>query len=91
MNLEVAKGQNLYIDRDFSSLTYRGIKNDQDYSLRKIAGHLWKMEDGTLICQDFTSKSGNIDIDNNRLRIKVSDDEANFELNIVKDRLQIKT
>ena len=91
LNLEVAEGQHLYIDRDFSSLMYRGIKNDQDYSRRKIAGHLWKMENGTLICQDCTSINGNIDIDNDRLRIKVSDDEADFELSIDEDGLQIKT
>ena len=91
LTLEIVEGQYLYIDRDFSSLMYRGIKNDQDYSRRKIAGHLWKMENGTLICQDCTSISGNIDIDNNRLRIKVSDDEADFELSIDEDGLQIKT
>ena len=44
-----------------------------------------------LICQDCTSINGNIDIDNNRLRIKVSDDEADFELSIDEDGLQIKT
>ena len=91
LNLEVAEGQHLYIDRDFSSLMHRGIKNDQDYSRRKIAGHLWKMENGTIICQDCTSISGNIDIDNDRLRIKVSDYEADFELSIDEDGLQIKT
>ena len=91
LNLEVVEGQYLYIDRDFSSLMYRGIKNDQNYSRRKIAGHLWKMENGTLICQDCPTISGNIDIDNDRLRIKVSDDEADFELSIDEDGLQIKT
>lgn len=91
LNLEVVEGQYLYIDRDFSSLMYRGIKNDQNYSRRKIAGHLWKMENGTLICQDCSTISGNIDIDNDRLRIKVSDDEADFELSIDEDGLQIKT
>ena len=91
LNLEVVEGQYLYIDRDFSSLMYRGIKNDQNYSRRKIAGHLWKMENGTLICQDCSTISGNIDIDNDRLRIKVSDDDADFELSIDEDGLQIKT
>jgi len=91
LNLEVVEGQYLYIDRDFSSLMYRGIKNDQNYSRRKIAGHLWKMENGTLICQDCSTISGNINIDNDRLRIKVSDDEADFELSINEDGLQIKT
>ena len=91
LNLEVVEGQYLYIDRDFSSLMYRGIKNDQNYSRRKIAGHLWKMENGTLICQDCSTISGNIDIDNDRFRIKVSDDEADFELSIDEDGLQIKT
>ena len=91
LNLEVVEGQYLYIDRDFSSLMYRGIKNDQNYSRRKIAGHLWKMENGTLICQDCSTISGNIDIDNDRLRIKVSDDEADFELSIDEDGLQVKT
>ena len=91
LNLEVVEGQYLYIDRDFSSLMYREIKNDQNNSRRKIAGHLWKMENGTLICQDCSTISGNIDIDNDRLRIKVSDDEADFELSIDEDGLQIKT
>ena len=91
LNLEVVEGQYLYIDRDFSSLMYRGIKNDQNYSRKKIAGHLWKMENGILICQDCSTISGNIDIDNDRLRIKVSDDEADFELSIDEDGLQIKT
>ena len=91
LNLEVVEGQYLYIDRDFSSLMYRGIKNDQNYSRKKIAGHLWKMENGTLICQDCSTISGNINIDNDRLRIKVSDDEADFELSINEDGLQIKT
>ena len=91
LNLEVVEGQYLYIDRDFSYLMYRGIKNDQNYSRRKIAGHLWKMENSTLICQDCPTISGNIDIDNDRLRIKVSDDEADFELSIDEDGLQIKT
>ena len=91
LNLEIEEGQYLYIDRDFSSLMYRGIKNDQDYSRRKIAGHLWKMENGTLICEDCTSISGNIDIDNDSLRIKVSNDEAEFLLSIDEDGLQIKT
>ena len=40
------------------------------------------MKKGTLICQDCTSISGNIDIDNDSLRIKVSDDKADFELSI---------
>ena len=91
LNLEVVEGQYLYIDRDFSSLMYRGIKNDQNYSRRKIAGHLWKMENGTLICKDCSTISRNIDIDNERLSIKVSDDEADFELSINEDGLQIKT
>lgn len=91
LNLEVVEGQYLHIDRDFSSLMYRGIKNDQNYSRRKITGHLWKMENGTLICQDCSTINGNIDIDNDRLRIKVSDDEADFELSIDEDGLQIKT
>ena len=91
LNLEVVEGQYLYIDRDFSSLMYRGIKNDQNYSRKKIAGHLWKMENSILICQDCSTISGNIDIDNDRLRIKVSDDEADFELSIDEDGLQIKT
>ena len=37
------------------------------------------------------SISGNIDIDKDRLRIKVSEDEADFEISIDEDGLQIKT
>ena len=48
------------------------------------------MENGTLICQDCTSINGNVDIDNDRLRIKVSDYKANFELSIDEDGPQIK-
>lgn len=91
LNLLLTEGQHLYIDRDLNSIMNRGIRNDQKYSRRKIAGHLWKMEDGVLMCQDCTSISGNIDINNEHLSIQVSDDEANFELNIDEDGVQIRT
>jgi hypothetical protein len=38
-----------------------------------------------------TSISGNIDTDKDRLRIKVSEDEADFEISIDEEGLQIKT
>jgi len=49
------------------------------------------MENDTLICQDFTPISSNTNNDNDSLRIKVSDDEADFELSIDKYGFQIKT
>ena len=56
--------------------------------LRVIYGK-WKTV--LLFVKIATSISGNIDIDNDRLRIKVSDDKADFELSIDEDGLQIKT
>lgn len=52
MTLHVPEGKLLYIDTEISSILAHNIKNDQDYYRKRIAGHLWKMEKGVLVCQD---------------------------------------
>ena len=59
--------------------------------VKKLRGTYGKWKTVLLFVKIATSISGNIDIDKDRLRIKVSEDEADFEISIDEDGLQIKT
>ena len=57
------------------------IENDQDYYRKRIAGHLWKMENGSLVCQDCTALEGTVKFDEEEFKINLSDD-TRLEVNI---------
>ncbi len=42
LNLTVSNGQYICIEYEFGPYMQRRIKNDQNYSRKKIAGHLWE-------------------------------------------------
>jgi phage shock protein PspC (stress-responsive transcriptional regulator) len=52
LTLSIPEGQYVLIGQDLSPILNRKIKNDKNYSRRKVAGHLWKMENKILVCQD---------------------------------------
>jgi phage shock protein PspC (stress-responsive transcriptional regulator) len=91
LTLCIPEGQYVFIDRDLSSILNRKIKNDKNYSRRKVAGHLWKMENKILICQDCNSTSGNLSIEEDNLSLKLSDEENNIEININENGVEINT
>lgn len=80
ITLSVPEGKYIYLDTEVASLLAYNIKNDQNYYRKRIAGHLWKMEKGTLVCQDCLPTSG-------KLEIK----ESGFDLNVTnkKTRLEV--
>ena len=58
------------------------IENDQDFYRKRIAGHLWKMENNTLICQDCEHIEGTVRFDDEQFNINIKDDDSTLELNI---------
>jgi phage shock protein PspC (stress-responsive transcriptional regulator) len=91
LTLCIPEGQYVFIDRDLSPILNRKIKNDKNYSRRKVAGHLWKMENKILICQDCNSTSGNLSIEEDNLSLKLSDEENNIEININENGVEINS
>ena len=91
LTLSIPEGQYVFIDRDLSPILNRKIKNDKNYSRRKVAGHLWKMENKILVCQDCNSTSGNLSIEEDNLSLKLSDEENNIEININENGVEINT
>jgi hypothetical protein len=91
LNLSVSNGQYIFIDYEFGPYMQRRIKNDQNYSRKKIAGHLWKMNNGKLICQDCVSDDKKMMNDDDHFQIKVSDNETNFELNISEEGIKFNS
>lgn len=79
INLSVPEGKYIYLDTEVASLLAYNIKNDQNYYRKRIAGHLWKMEKGTLICQDCLPTSG-------KLEIK----ESGFDLNVTNKKTRVE-
>ena len=89
LNLTVSNGQYIYIEYELGPYMQRKIKNNQNYSRKKVAGHLWKMDNGVLICQDCiveNKKTVNVD---EQFKIKVSNEESNFELKISEEGIEI--
>jgi phage shock protein PspC (stress-responsive transcriptional regulator) len=91
LTLSIPEGQYVFIDRDLSPILNRKIKNDKNYSRRKVAGHLWKMENKILVCQDCNSTSGNLNIEEDNLSLKLSDKENNIEIKINENGVEINT
>jgi len=79
ITLSVPEGKYIYLDTEVASLLAYNIKNDQNYYRKRIAGHLWKMEKGTLICQDCLPTSG-------KLEIK----ESGFDLNVTNKKTRVE-
>ena len=90
VNLALPEGKYVYIDSDFGGYLAKKIKNDQDYYRKRIAGHLWKMENGELVCQDCESVKGGLHIDENGLELNISDEDSSLEVTIDDNGLQIK-
>ena len=87
--MTVSNGQYICIEYEFGPFMQRRIKNDQNYSRKKIAGHLWKMDNGVLICQDCIVGNKKTVNDDEQFKIKVSNKESNFELNISEEGIEI--
>lgn len=79
ITLSVPEGKYIYLDTEVASLLAYNIKNDQNYYRKRIAGHLWKMEKGTLVCQDCLPTSG-------KLEIK----ESGFDLNVTNKKTRVE-
>ena len=90
VNLSLPEGKYVYIDSDFGDYLAKKIKNNQEYYRKRIAGHLWKMEDGELVCQDCESVKAGLHIDENGLELNVTDKDASLEVTIDENGLQIK-
>ena len=83
LTLTIPEESYIQLDEDLAELISSKVKNDQDYYRRKIAGHLWKMKNGELICQDCSSnKSSKLFIDDNHFELNINDDENSIRVNI---------
>ena len=90
LNLSVPEGKYLFIDNDLGAFLSHKIKNDQDYYRKRIAGHLWQMQNGELVCQDCDKINGEMHFDEDSLEINLSDDNTVIKVNIDEDGLEIK-
>lgn len=90
LTLKIPDGKYLYIEEEFNRLLAANIDNDQNYYRKRIAGHLWKMDQGKLMCQDCNSTEGNISFDEDEFKLNVEDDDTVFEVNIGEDGLHIR-
>ena len=82
LNLLIPQGQYIYLDQDLGKYMSSQIENDQDFYRKRIAGHLWKMENNTLICQDCEHIEGTVRFDDEQFNINIKDDDSTLELNI---------
>ena len=82
LNLLIPQGQYVYLDQDLGKYLSSQIENDQDFYRKRIAGHLWKMENNTLICQDCEHIEGTVRFDDEQFNINIKDDDSTLELNI---------
>ena len=90
LNLSVPEGKYLFIDNDLGAFLSHKIKNDQDFYRKRIAGHLWQMQNGELVCQDCDKINGEMHFDEDSLEINLSDDNTVIKVNIDEDGLEIK-
>ncbi|MGB1449980.1 MAG: PspC domain-containing protein [Flavobacteriaceae bacterium] len=90
LKLTVPEGKYLYIDNDLAPYLSHKINNDQDFYRKRIAGHLWKMQQGKLQCQDCKKVNGNMQFDEDSLEINLSDDTTTIKVNIDEDGLEIE-
>ena len=82
LNLLIPQGQYVHLDQDLGKYLSSQIENDQDFYRKRIAGHLWKMENNTLICQDCEHIEGTVRFDDEQFNINIKDDDSTLELNI---------
>ena len=82
LNLFIPQGQYIYLDQDLGKYMSSQIENDQDFYRKRVAGHLWKMENNTLICQDCKHIEGTVKFDDEQFNINIKDDDSTLELNI---------
>lgn len=90
LTLSIPNGKYLYIADDFDRHMSSNIENDQNFYRKRIAGHLWKMNQGKLICQDCNSAQGSISFDEDEFKLNVEDDDTVFEVNIGNNGLHIR-
>ena len=90
LNLLLPEGQYIYLDQDLGRYLSNQIENDQDYYRKRIAGHLWKMENGSLVCQDCTALEGTVKFDEEEFKINLSDEDTSLEVNIDENGVKIQ-
>ena len=90
LNLSVPEGKYLFIDNDLGAFLSHKIKNNQDFYRKRVAGHLWQMQNGELICQDCDKINGEMHFDEDSLEINLSDDNTVIKVNIDEDGLEIE-
>ena len=90
LNLLLPQGQYIYLDQDLGRYLSNQIENDQDYYRKRIAGHLWKMENGSLVCQDCTALEGTVKFDEEEFKINLSDEDTSLEVNIDENGVKIQ-
>ena len=89
LKLTVPEGKYIYIDNDLGRFISHDIKNNQDFYRKRIAGHLWLMQNGELVCQDCSSLNGEMNFDEEGFEINLSNDNTVIKVNIDEDRLEI--
>lgn len=90
LTLSIPDGKHVYIADDFDRHMSANIENDQNFYRKRIAGHLWKMDQGKLTCQDCGSAQGSISFDDDKFKLNVEDDDTVFEVNIGNEGLHIR-
>lgn len=90
LNLFLPEGQYIYLDQDLGRYLSSKIENDQDYYRKRLAGHLWKMESGILVCQDCIALEGSVEFDEEEFKINLSDDDTSLEVNIDENGVAIR-
>lgn len=90
LTLTLPEGGFLHIEEDLGKLLSSKIKNDQDYYRKEIGGHLWKMHNGELICQDCDDTNGNLYMDKDRFELNLNNNESTIRVNIDEKGLEIK-
>ena len=93
LRLKIPEGQHVWIDEEWGNYLDKKIPNDQNYSRYNIGGHLWKMKDKQLKCQDCNHFQGEAKVDENGLEmdIKNKGNTKSIHVNLNEDGLQITT
>ena len=89
LNLLLPQGQYIYLDQDLGRYLSNQIENDQDYYRKRIAGHLWKMENAAWFVK-IVQRLKAIEIWWRKFKINLSDEDTNLEVNIDEKGVKIQ-
>jgi phage shock protein PspC (stress-responsive transcriptional regulator) len=85
LTLYLSAGQIVFLNENLKNILSYPVKNDQDYSSKNTAGHLWKMGSSRLECLDCPLQKTEM-----QLHYQDAEGEEKLHLKVDKDGIELK-